>query len=79
MICDYPQISNEAAYEARLEQLNALVNCVMEYEKRVHPIGRPTRWARIRFRWGQAWRWMMLPALIGGIATAAGMLLVFAR
>ena len=74
----YPQIRTEAQYEAWLEQLDALLNCIMEYENRVHPIGPPTRWARIRFRWDQAWRWKILPALIGGVVTAAAMLLVLA-
>jgi len=65
MNCDYPQIGNEAAYEARLEQLDALVDCIMEYENRVHPIGPPSRWARISFRWEQAWHWVIAPALAG--------------
>jgi len=63
----YPQIRNEYVYDARLDQLDALIACIQEYEARVHPIGEPTRWARIRFRWDQAWRWKIAPALIGGL------------
>jgi len=62
---DYPQIGNEAAYEARLEQLDALVDCIMEYEERAHPIGPPSGWARLSFRCEQVWRWMIAPALVG--------------
>jgi len=64
MNCDYPQIGNEAAYIARLAQLDALVDCVMEYENRVHPIEPPSLWARLSFRWEQAWRWKIAPALV---------------
>jgi len=65
VICDYPQIRTEAEYEARFEQLDALADCVMEFENRVHPIEPPSRWARICFRWDQAWRWKIQPALAG--------------
>ena len=62
-----PQIRSEDEYDARLDQLDALLACIEEYEGRVHPIGEPTRWARIRFRWDQAWRWKIAPALFGGV------------
>jgi len=76
MNCDYPQIGNEAAYEARLEQLDALVDCIMEYENRVYPIGPPSLWARISFRWEQAWTWKIAPALVG---VAIGVLTMMRR
>ena len=61
----FPQIRTEDEYDARLDQLDALVSCIMEYERRVHPIGEPTRWGRFCFAWQQRWRWLIAPMLIG--------------
>lgn len=63
----YPPICNEDEYDARLDQIDALITCIEEYEARVHPIGEPTRWASICFRWDQAWKWKIAPMLIGGL------------
>ena len=61
----YPQIRNEYVYDARLVQLDALITCIEEYEARMHPIGEPTRWGRICFRWHQRWMWKIAPMLVG--------------
>ena len=67
MIGSYPSICNEDEYDARLDQIDALITCIEEYEARVHPIGEPTLWGRVCFRWDQAWKWQIAPAIFGGL------------
>jgi len=67
MTGNYLPIRDEDEYDARLDQVDALITCIEEYEVRVHPIGEPTRWASICFRWDQAWRWKIGPALFGAL------------
>jgi len=64
-VTDNLRIYTEEEYNARLEQLDALVDCVLEYEARMCPIEGPTFWWRVRSRWDQAWRQKVFPALIG--------------
>jgi len=63
----YPPIRDADEYDERLDQIDALVACIQEYEARVYPIGEPTRWGRICFKWQQRWRWGIAPALIGSL------------